>query len=80
MLLCATKKQNFGAHSNVAAKYISMALLLLQKCYRFLFVLSFMTLGIDVPTIMWMYCNNQAAIFIANNLVFHMHTKNIQVD
>ena len=79
MLLCTTKKQNFVAYSNVAAKYISMASIALEMLsvpFRFLLY----DIGIDVPTIMWMYCNNQAAIFIANNLIFHMHTINIQVD
>ena len=51
----------------------SIALDMLSVPFRFLLY----DIGIDVPTIMWMYCNNQAAIFIANNLVFHMHTINI---
>ena len=37
-------------------------------------------LGIDVPTPMQMFCDNQTAIFIANNLVFHERTKHIEVD
>jgi hypothetical protein len=37
-------------------------------------------LGIDVPTSMQMFCDNQAAIFNANNPVFHEHTKHIEVD
>ena len=26
------------------------------------------------------YCDNQATIFIANNLVFYEHTKHIEID
>ena len=37
-------------------------------------------LGVGVPTSMQMYCNNQAAIYIASNLVFHERSKHIEVD
>jgi hypothetical protein len=37
-------------------------------------------LGLDVPTPMQMHCDNQAAIFIANNPVFQDCTKHIDVD
>ena len=32
-------------------------------------------LDIDVPTPMLMFCDYQTAIIIANNFVFHEHTK-----
>lgn len=50
-----------------------IALEMLSVPFRFLLY----DIGVDVPTIMWILFNNQAAIFIANNLVFHLHTKNI---
>lgn len=37
-------------------------------------------IGVAVPPPMEMYCDNQVAIFIANNLVFHERTEHIEVD
>ena len=39
-----------------------------------------MELGAQVNLPMNMYCNNQAAIFIANNPTFYKRTKHINVD
>ena len=33
-----------------------------------------------VPILMKMYCDNQPAIFITSNLVFHGRTKHVEVD
>ena len=72
-----SKKQNVVACSSAKAEYHAMA----HTASEMLWVCSlFRDLGIDVPTLMQMFCDNQAAIFIANNPVFHEHTKHIKVD
>jgi hypothetical protein len=37
-------------------------------------------LDLDVSTPIQMHCDNQAAIFIANNPIFHDRTKHIDID
>ena len=37
-------------------------------------------LGVDIPTPMQMYCDDQVAIFIGNNTIFHKHTKHIKIN
>ena len=49
-----------------------------SEMLRLLFLLR--DLGVGVPTPMQMYSDNQAAIYIASNPVFHEHTKHIEVD
>jgi hypothetical protein len=44
---------------------------------KMLWVCSLCDLGLDVATPMQMHCENQATIFIANNFVFHVHTKHM---
>ena len=34
----------------------------------------------DVPTTIQVFCDNQFVRLIANNLVFHEHTKHIEID
>uniref|UniRef100_A0A2N9F358 Uncharacterized protein n=1 Tax=Fagus sylvatica TaxID=28930 RepID=A0A2N9F358_FAGSY len=72
-----SKKQNVVARSSAKAEYRAMA----HTASKMLWVCSLLRdLGIDVPTSMQMFCDNQAAIFNANNPVFHEHTKHIEVD
>jgi hypothetical protein len=72
-----SKKQNVVACSSADAEYHAMA----HTASEMLWVCSLLRdLGIDVPTPMQMFCDNQAVIFIANNPIFHEHTKHIEVD
>ena len=71
------KKYNVVARSSAEAEYRAMA----HTASEILWVCSLLRdLGIDVPTSMQMFCDNQAAIFIANNPIFHERTKHIEVD
>ena len=72
-----SKKQNVVARSSAEAEYRAMT----HTASEMLWVRSLLRdLGIDVSTPMQMFCDNQAAIFIAKNPVFHERTKHIEVD
>ena len=72
-----SKKQNVVARFSAEVEYRAMA----HTASEMLWVCSLLRdQGIDVPTPMQMFYDNQAAIFIANNLVFHERTKHIEVD
>ena len=67
-----SKKQNVVACSSAKAKYRAMA----HTNPKMLWVQSLLRdLGGVIPIPMQMCCDNQAAIFIANNPMFHEHTK-----
>ena len=52
-----------------------------QTACNMMWLRSFLTdLDISVDMSMSMYCDNQAIIYIANNLTFHECTKHIEVD
>ena len=72
-----SKKQNVVARSSAEAEYRAMAHTA-SEMLRLQFLLR--DLGVGVPTPMQMYSDNQAAIYIASNPVFHEHTKHIEVD
>ncbi|GKV02885.1 hypothetical protein SLEP1_g15266 [Rubroshorea leprosula] len=72
-----TKKQSTISRSSVEAEYRAMAstvseLLWLKGLLK--------TLGVDTSQPMQLHCDNQAAIHIATNLVFHERTKHIELD
>lgn len=72
-----SKKQAVVARSSAEAEYRAMA----HTTSELLWVRSLLyDMGIVVPAPMAMYCDNQAAIFIANNPVFHERTKHIEVN
>ena len=72
-----SKKQNVVARSTAEAKYRAMASLTCELIWvkQFLRELNFC----EIQT-MKMYCDNQAALHIASNPVFHERTKHIEID
>ncbi|XP_052728811.1 secreted RxLR effector protein 161-like [Vigna angularis] len=72
-----SKKQNVVARSTAEAEYRAMASLTCELIWvkQFLQEVKFC----DIHT-MKMYCDNQAALHIASNPVFHERTKHIEID
>ena len=72
-----SKKQNVVARSTAEAEYRAMASLTCELIWvkQFLRELNFC----EIQT-MKMYCDNQAALHIASNPVFHERTKHIEID
>lgn len=71
------KRQNVVARSSAESEYRAMAQATCELMWirRLLVELGFEDLA---PIKLW--CDNQAAIHIASNPVFHEHTKHIEVD
>ncbi|GJY58949.1 retrovirus-related pol polyprotein from transposon TNT 1-94 [Tanacetum coccineum] len=72
-----SKKQDVVSRSSAEAEYRVMAL----TCCEVTWLVSLLKeLGIKDLEPVDLYCDNQAALYIAANLVFHARTKHIEVD
>jgi hypothetical protein len=72
-----SKKQTVVARSSAEAEYRAMA----HTTCEVVWLQSFLEeIGFSVQLPMPLYCDNQAAIHIATNPVFHERTKHIEVD
>ena len=72
-----SKKQHVVARSSAEAEYRAMAL---AACELVWLKHLLSDLGCSCQTPMTLYCDNQAAMHIASNPVFHERTKHIEVD
>ncbi|GJS67365.1 cysteine-rich receptor-like protein kinase 8 [Tanacetum coccineum] len=72
-----SKKQVVVPRSSAEAEYMAMAL----TCYEVTWLVSLlMDLGIKDPEPVDLFCDNQAAWYIAANPIFHARTRHIEVD
>ncbi|KAB1215703.1 Copia protein [Morella rubra] len=72
-----SKKQTVVARSSAEAEYRAMA----YTTSELTWLQHFLTeIGFPTPTPIPLFCDNQAAVHIASNPVFHERTKHIEVD
>ncbi|XP_022152743.1 uncharacterized protein LOC111020391 [Momordica charantia] len=72
-----SKKQNVVSRSSAESEYRAMA----QSVCELVWIHQLLTeLGFGITTPIKLWCDNQAALHIASNLVFHERTKHIEVD
>ncbi|KAD7478862.1 hypothetical protein E3N88_01998 [Mikania micrantha] len=72
-----SKKQSVVSRSSAEAEYRAMAATVSEALW-FRWLLTELDATQDSPTIM--FCDNEAARHIANNLVFHERTKHVEMD
>ena len=72
-----SKKQTVVARSSAEAEYRAMAHTATELTWLQHFL---QEIGFSTPTPIQLSCDNQAAIHIASNPVFHERTKHIEVD
>ncbi|CAL1403239.1 unnamed protein product [Linum trigynum] len=72
-----TKKQQVVARSSAEAEYRAMATTISEIIWLRTLLRD---LGVPVPDPTRLYCDNQAALHIANNPVFHERTKHVEMD
>ncbi|CAM8892261.1 unnamed protein product [Rhodiola kirilowii] len=72
-----TKKQVVVARSSAESEYRALA----GACGEVLWLVRLLAdMHVRVPTPVYAYCDNQAAIHIARNPVFHERTKHVEID
>ena len=72
-----SKKQGVVARSTAEGEYRAMA----TTCCELTWLLALLRdLTVKPPLPMHLFCDNQAALYIVKNLVFHEQTKHIEVD
>ena len=74
---CKAKKQQTVSRSSAEAEYRSLTAATSELVWLQYLLCDFKVL-VATPTVL--YCDNQAAIHIASNPIFHEHTKHIEID
>ena len=72
-----SKKQNVVSKSNAEVEYRFMSQTTCEMMWLKSLLIEF---GFSMDALMAMHCDNEAVIFIVNNLAFHEHIKHIEVD